>query len=56
MPIMHHKHKQDRMIFIRGPKDELKGRSKVHHSVTIVKVLHTDKNIDMSTLLVGIYK
>lgn len=56
MPIMHHKHKEDRMIFIRGPKDELKGRSKVHHPSTIVKVLHTDTKTDVSTLLVGIYK
>lgn len=56
MPIMHHKHKQDRMIFVRSPKDELKGRSKVHHSSTIVKVLHTDPKTDVSTLLVGIYK
>lgn len=56
MPIMHHKHKQDRMIFIRSPKDELKGRSKVHNSITIVKVLHTDTKTDISTLLVGIYK
>jgi len=56
MPIMHHKHKQDRMIFIRSPKDELKGRSKVHHSSTIVKVLHTNKSTNISTLLVGIYK
>lgn len=56
MPIMHHKHKQDRMIFIRNPKDELKGRSKIHHSNTIVKVLHTDSKKDVSTLLVGIYK
>lgn len=56
MPIMHHKHKQDRMIFIRSPKDELKGRSKVHNAITIVKVLHTDKKTDISTLLVGIYK
>lgn len=53
---MHHKHKQDRMIFVRSPKDELKGRSKVHHSITIVKVLHTDPTTDISTLLVGIYK
>ena len=56
MPIMHHKQKQDRMIFVRSPKDELKGRSKIHHSVTIIKVLHTDKKTNMSTLLVGIYK
>lgn len=56
MPIMHHKHKQDRMIFIRTPKDELKGRSKVHHPVTIVKVLHTNKKTGVSTLLVWIYK
>lgn len=56
MPIMHHKHKQDRMIFIRNSKDELKGRSKIHHSNTIVKVLHTDSKKDVSTLLVGIYK
>lgn len=56
MPIMHHKHKSDRMIFVRGPKDELKGRSKVHHPVTIVKVLHTDEKTNISTLLVGIYK
>jgi len=56
MPIMHHKHKEDRMIFVRGPKDELKGRSKVHYPITIVKVLHTDKDTDISTLLVGIYK
>ena len=56
MPIMHHKHKVDRMISIRSPKDELKGRSKVHHPITIVKVLHTDKTTDITTLLVGIYK
>lgn len=56
MPIMHHKHKEDRMIFVRTPKDELKGRSKVHHPSTIVKVLHTDEKTDISTLLVGIYK
>lgn len=56
MPIMHHKHKQDRMIFVRGPKDELKGRSKIHHSSTIIKVLHTDPTTNISTLLVGIYK
>lgn len=56
MPIMHHKHKEDRMIFVRGPKDELKGRSKLHNPSTIVKVLHTDKTTGISTLLVGIYK
>ncbi|MEI6117984.1 MAG: hypothetical protein WCP92_01685 [bacterium] len=56
MPIMHHKHKEDRMIFIRSPKDELKGRSKVHHPITIVKVLHNDETTGISTLLVGIYK
>ena len=56
MPIMHHKHKEDRMIFVRGPKDELKWRSKVHNPSTIVKVLHTDENTGVSTLLVGIYK
>jgi len=56
MPIMHHKHKEDRMVFIRSPKDELKWRSKVHHPSTIIKVLHTDKKTDISTLLVGIYK
>ncbi|MFA6256292.1 MAG: RNA pseudouridine synthase [Candidatus Absconditabacterales bacterium] len=56
MPIMHHKHKEDRMIFIRNSKDESKGRSKVHHPITIVKVLHTDKKTGISTLLVGIYK
>ncbi len=56
MPIMHHKQKQDRMVFIRNPKDELKWRSKVHNSVTIIKVLHTDKKTNISTLLVGIYK
>lgn len=56
MPIMHHKHQSDRMIFVRGPKDELKGRSKVHHPITIVKVLHTDEKTNVSTLLVGIYK
>jgi hypothetical protein len=56
MPIMHHKHKEDRMIFVRGPKDEVKGRSKVHHPVTIVKVLHSDETTGVSTLLVGIYK
>lgn len=55
MPIMHHKHKEDRMIFIRSPQDELRGRSKVHNPSTIVKVLHTDK-MGISTLLVGIYK
>ena len=56
MPIMHHKHKEDRMIFVRSPKDELKGRSKLHHPSTIVKVLHTDNTTGVSTLLVGIYK
>lgn len=56
MPIMHHKHKQDRMIFVRSPKDESKGRSKVHNAITIVKVLHTDKEKNITTLLVGIYK
>lgn len=56
MPIMHHKYKEDRMIFIRTPKDELKGRSKVHHPITIVKVLHSDETTGISTLLVGIYK
>lgn len=56
MPIMHHKHKADRMVFIRTPKDELKGRSKVHHSSTIVKVLHTNPSTGITTLLVGIYK
>gem|GEM_PF-627880 len=56
MPIMHHKYKKDRMIFVRSPKDELKGRSKVHNPSTIVKVLHTDPKTDTSTLLVGIYK
>lgn len=56
MPIMHHKHKEDRMIFVRGPKDERKGRSKLHYTNTIVKVLHTDEKTGVSTLLVGIYK
>ena len=56
MPIMHHKHKEDRMIFIRSPKDENKGRSKVHHPSTIVRVLHTDPTTNITTLLVGIYK
>ena len=56
MPIMHHKHKEDRMIFIRGPKDESKWRSKIHHPSTIVKVLHTDEKTGIYTLLVGIYK
>ncbi len=56
MPIMHHRHKADRMIFIRSPKDELKGRSKMHHPSTIVKVLHTEEKTWISTLLVGIYK
>jgi 23S rRNA-/tRNA-specific pseudouridylate synthase len=56
MPIMRHKHKEDRMIFIRSPKDKLKGRSKIHNPSTIVKVLHTDKKTGISTLLVGIYK
>lgn len=56
MPIMHHRHKEDRMIFIHSPKDELKGRSKVHHPKTIVKVLHTNPSTGISTLLVGIYK
>ena len=56
MPIMHHKYKTDRMIFVRWPKDEAKGRSKIHHPSTIVKVLHTHKDTGISTLLVGIYK
>ncbi len=56
LPIMHHKYKYDRMIVIRNPKDQKKGRSRVHTSSTIVKVLHTDKNKDITTLLVGIYK
>lgn len=55
IPVMHHKHKEDRMIVIRDNKDQQKGRGKVHKPSTIVKVLHTDKN-DVSTLLVGIYK
>lgn len=55
LPIMHHKHKDDRMIVIHSPKDEQKGRSKVHKPSTIVKVLHTDKE-NVTTLLVGIYK
>ena len=53
---MHHKHKEDRMIFIRNPKDEAKGRSKVHHPSTIVKVLHSNPSTNITTLLVGIYK
>lgn len=56
MPIMHHKHKEDRMISIHTPKDELKWRSKVHHPITIVKVLHSNPSTDITTLLVGIYK
>ena len=56
MPIMHHKHKIDRMIFIRNDKDQLKGRGKLHNAITIVKVLGTDKTTDISTLLIGIYK
>ncbi len=56
MPIMHHKHKVDRMIFVRSPKDEAKWRSKLHNTSTIIKVLHTDKITGISTLLVGIYK
>ncbi len=56
MPIMHHKYKVDRMVFVRGPKDQEKWRGKVHNSTTIVRVLHTDKKNDISTLLVGIYK
>lgn len=56
IPIMHHKYKEDRMIFIRSPKDEQKGRSRLHKPSTIVKVLHRDEKTDVSTLLVGIYK
>ncbi len=55
LPVMHHKHKEDRMIVLHTPKDKEKGRSKVHTPSTIVKVLHTD-NTWISTLLVGIYK
>lgn len=55
LPVMHHKHKEDRMIVLHSYKDKQKWRSKVHKPNTIVKVLHTDKN-DVSTLLVGIYK
>jgi 23S rRNA pseudouridine1911/1915/1917 synthase len=55
IPVMHHKHKEDRMIVIHSYKDKHKWRSKVHKPSTIVKVLHTDKN-NVSTLLVGIYK
>jgi len=56
MPIMHHKYKEDRMIFIHSPKDEQKGRSKLHKPSTIVKVLHHDQATNITTLLVGIYK
>lgn len=56
MPIMHHKHKTDRMVFVRWPKDEVKGRSKLHHASTIVKVLQVDDEADTTTLLVGIYR
>jgi len=56
MPIMHHKYKEDRMIFVHSPKDEQKWRSKVHTPSTIVKVLHTDAATNITTLLVGIYK
>jgi 23S rRNA-/tRNA-specific pseudouridylate synthase len=42
LPVMHHKHKEDRMIVLHTPKDKEKGRSKVHTPSTIVKVLHTD--------------
>ncbi len=56
VPIMHHKYKEDRMVFVRSPKDEQKGRSKVHKPSTIVKVIQYDPTKDVSTLLVGIYK
>lgn len=56
MPVMHHKYKSDRMVFVRTPKDEKKWRSKIHHPITIVKVLHVEKQTQISTLLVGIYK
>ncbi len=56
MPIMHHKHKTDRMVFVRSSKDQLKGRSKLHLATTIVKVLQVDKEKNITTLLVGIYK
>ncbi len=56
MPIMHHKHKIDRMVFVRTPQDQNKWRSKLHDATTIIKVLSTDKDTDISTLLVGIYK
>lgn len=55
MPVMHHKHKEDRMIVLHSSKDKIKGRSKIHNPSTIVKVLHTD-NDNITTLLVGIYK
>lgn len=55
MPIMHHKHKEDRMIVLHSPKDKIKGRSKIHNPSTIVKVLHTNSE-GVTTLLVGIYK
>ena len=56
MPIMHHKHKIDRMVFVRTPQDQKKWRSKLHDVTTIVKVLHTNKDTNISTLLIGIYK
>ena len=56
IPIMHHKYKEDRMVFVRTPKDKQKGRSKIHNPSTIVKVLQYNQSNDVSTLLVGIYK
>lgn len=56
IPIMHHKYKEDRMIVVRTPKDEQKGRSKLHKPSTIVKVLQYNETTDTTTLLIGIYK
>jgi len=55
LPIMHHKHKEDRMIVLRNNKEKYKWRSKVQITNTIVKVLHTNQE-NVTTLLVGIYK
>jgi 23S rRNA-/tRNA-specific pseudouridylate synthase len=55
LPIMHHKHKEDRMIVLHTTKDKIKWRSKIHTPSTIVKILHTNTE-GVTTLLVGIYK
>jgi 23S rRNA pseudouridine1911/1915/1917 synthase len=55
-PIMHHKSKADRMIFIKTPKDLLKWRSRQHNVKTDVQLLNYNEHSNISTLQIMITK